>query len=172
VICETVFCLPDASLKEGVPSEDPLEMALLPEQLSEAGNTLCAGDWSYTIGRIFTEEDAPRWVLFLAGSQILLLDKHTYVQGRYLVFDLDEAYGRDERSTFEHLAAFLSAETLCPEGESDEVLHDRRFCRKVRFLGQNPKIWCQEFNDLQTPELSKQQRCDRTIPSLYRCATL
>jgi len=133
VICETVFCLPDASLKEGVPSEDPLEMALLPEQLSEAGNTLCAGDWSYAIGRIFTEEVAPRWVLLLAGSQILLLDKHTYVQGRYLVFDLDEAYGRDERSTFEHLAAFLSAETLSPEGESDEVLHDRLAAQSHRF---------------------------------------
>jgi hypothetical protein len=133
VICETVFCLPDASLKEGMPSEDPLEMAPLPEQLSESGNTLYAGDWSHAIGRVFTEEDAPRWVLFLAGSQILLLDKHTYAQGRYLAFDLDEAYGRDERSTFERLAAFLSAETLCPEGESDEVLHDRLEAQSHRF---------------------------------------
>src|SRR6266849_217769 len=38
-----------------------------------------------------------------------------------------------------------------------------RFCRKARFLGQNPKIWCQEFNDLQTPNLSKKQLCDRTL---------
>jgi len=37
-----------------------------------------------------------------------------------------------------------------------------RFCRKVRFLGQNPKIGCQEFNDLETPKLSKKQLCDRT----------
>ena len=36
------------------------------------------------------------------------------------------------------------------------------FCRKVRFLGQNPKIGCHEFNDLQTPKLSKKQLCDRT----------
>src|SRR5262249_52101733 len=36
------------------------------------------------------------------------------------------------------------------------------FCRKVRFLGQNPKIGYQKFNDLQTPELSKKQLCDRT----------
>ena len=27
VVCETVFCLPEGSLKEGMPSEDPLEMA-------------------------------------------------------------------------------------------------------------------------------------------------
>jgi DDE domain len=37
-----------------------------------------------------------------------------------------------------------------------------RFCRKVRFLGQNPKIECREFNDLQTAKLSKKQLCDRT----------
>ena len=36
------------------------------------------------------------------------------------------------------------------------------FCRKARFLGQNPKIGCQKFNDFQTPELSKKQLCDRT----------
>src|SRR6266446_6892759 len=36
------------------------------------------------------------------------------------------------------------------------------FCRKVRFLGQNPKIEYREFNDLQTAKLSKKQLCDRT----------
>jgi len=34
------------------------------------------------------------------------------------------------------------------------------FCRKVRFLGQNPKIGYQEFNELQTP-----QRKDSGTPS-------
>jgi len=29
-------------------------------------------------------------------------------------------------------------------------------------FGQNSKIVCQEFNDLQTPKLSKKQLCDRT----------
>ena len=37
-----------------------------------------------------------------------------------------------------------------------------RFCRKVRFLGQNPKIEYQEFNELQTLKRSKKQLCDRT----------
>jgi hypothetical protein len=31
-------------------------------------------------------------------------------------------------------------------------------------FGQNPKIECQEFNDLQTLKLSKKQLCDRTRP--------
>lgn len=133
VICETVFCLPDANLKNGMPSEDPLEMAPLKEQLSDQSNVLCAGEWSRLIGRIFTEEDAPRWVLFLAGSQVLMLDKHTYAQGRYLSFDLDDAFGRKEQVTFDHIAAFLGRETLCPEGESDEVLLDRLEEQSHRF---------------------------------------
>lgn len=133
VICETVFCLPDANLKDGMPSEDPLEMEPLQEELSNPENKLCAGDWSRLIGRIFTEEDAPRWVLFLAGSLVLMLDQHTYAQGRYLAFDLDDAFGRKEQLTFDHIAAFLGRETLCPEGESDEVLHDRLEEQSHRF---------------------------------------
>jgi len=42
-------------------------------------------------------------------------------------------------------------------------LHCYRFCRKVRFLGQNPKIGYQKFNDLQTAKISKKQLCDRTL---------
>lgn len=125
-VCETHFCLPDASLKEGMPSEDPLSMEPYKDQLqNQADHKLCAGDWSRCIGRIFTEEDAPRWILLLAGSQVLLLDRNTFAQGRFLSFDLDDAFGRKERDTFNHIAAFLSADTLCPDGESDEVLLDK-----------------------------------------------
>jgi len=30
-------------------------------------------------------------------------------------------------------------------------------------FGQNPKIGCQEFNNLQAPKLSKKQLCDRIV---------
>jgi len=140
VVCETFFCIPDANLRDGQPSEDPLELEPAASQLAtpssdtdskqstdSAGKTakLCAGTWSRVIGRILTEEDAPRWVMLLAGSQVLLLDRNTFAQGRWLAFDLDDAFGRKDKSTFDHLAAFLSHDTLCPHGESDEVLHDR-----------------------------------------------
>src|SRR2546428_4709884 len=63
---------------------------------------------------------------------------------------------------------------MCPQYQSDHGLCRKfclvsglwrflRFCRKVRFLGQNPKIECREFNDLQTARLSKKQLCDRTL---------
>ncbi len=133
LICETVFCLPDSSLKDGMPSEDPLSMAPLAAQLDDQTHKLCEGDWSRAVGKVFTEEDAPRWILFLAGSLVLLLDKHTWAQGRYLAFDFDDAFGRNERTTFDHIAAFISAEALCPGGESDEVLHDRLEEQSHRF---------------------------------------
>ena len=44
------------------------------------------------------------------------------------------------------------------------IFHLRHgFCRKVRFLGQNPKIGYQKFNDIQTAKTSKKQLCDRTL---------
>jgi len=43
------------------------------------------------------------------------------------------------------------------------------FCRKVRFLGQNPKIGYQKFNDLQTAKISKKQLCDRTLRPATNC---
>ncbi|MCM2372096.1 DNA methyltransferase family protein [Aporhodopirellula aestuarii] len=134
VVCETHFCLPDGSLKEGMPSEDPLGMQPYKDQLkNQADHKLCEGDWSRCVGRIFTEEDGPRWILMLAGSQVLLLDRNTFAQGRFLSFDLDDAFGRKEKDTFNHIAAFISADTLCPDGESDEVLLDKLEEQSHRF---------------------------------------
>jgi hypothetical protein len=133
VICETFFCLPYASLKDGRPTEDPLDMLPSQDQLQDSENTLIEGDWNRAIGKIFTEEEAPRWIMFLAGSQVLLLDKHTFAQGRYLAFDLDDGFGRKGTDTFIHISAFLSEETLCPDGESDEVLHDKLEEQSHRF---------------------------------------
>ena len=134
VVCETHFTLPDGSLKEGRPSEDPFEMQPALAQLHDPSeHALCEGAWSRCLGRVFTEEEAPRWILFLGGSQILLLDRNTYSQGRYLAFDLDDAFGRRERETFNHIAAFLSAEALCPGGESAEVLLENLGAQSHRF---------------------------------------
>ena len=33
---------------------------------------------------------------------------------------------------------------------------------QISILGENPKIWYQQFNDLRTPKLPKKQICDRT----------
>jgi len=129
VACETCFALPESALPDGTPGNEPLEFSPLEKQLLPEPDTttlrLCAGIWEKAVTRMFQEEDAPRWVMLLGGSQILLLDRQTFAQGRYLRFDLDDAFGRRENTSFDSLALFLSATTLCPDGESDSVLHDR-----------------------------------------------
>ncbi len=129
VACETSFALPESALPDGTPGDEPLEFSPLEKQLLPEPDTttlrLCAGTWEKAVTRIFQEEDAPRWVMLLGSSQILLLDRQTFAQGRYLRFDLDDAFGRREIASFDSLALFLSAATLCPNGESDSVLHDR-----------------------------------------------
>src|SRR5437867_11436942 len=69
---------------------------------------------------------------------------------RYLLHELaaDVTCGHNVRST-----VFIEARAMYRADGPEEL----RFCRKVRFLGQNPKIGCQEFNDLQTPKFSKKQ---------------
>ncbi|MBD2466314.1 DNA methyltransferase [Nostoc sp. FACHB-145] len=124
VVCESVFCIPDGSLPDGAASEDPLEGKPLLEQLVDSHHKLVQGDWGRAIGEIFKTEEPPRWVMILAGSRILLIDRKTYANGRWLAFDLDEAFGRNEKTTFEQIATFLSRETLAPDSESVELLHD------------------------------------------------
>ncbi|MBK6606655.1 MAG: hypothetical protein IPG24_14510 [Leptospiraceae bacterium] len=152
-ICETFFTLPENSLPEKKGSEEPLELFPLAStvisnereksilqnndsvkqdrpltvgQFEVTGGhlPLADGDWEKLIGKIFTAEVSPRWVLFLAGTFIYLFNKTTYSQGRYLLFNLDDAFGKNTQDASNQLAAFLSYETLCPEGES-EILHER-----------------------------------------------
>lgn len=127
VVIEAPFCIPESSLQDGRPSEDPLELQPFEAQLlgQERKKKLTAVEWSNVIGRIFKNEQAPRWVMLLAGSNVLLLDGKTYSQGRYLAFDLDDAFSRKEKGAFECLATFLSADTLCPGADKSEVLHDK-----------------------------------------------
>jgi len=124
VVCETMFCIPDGSLPDGAASEDPLESAPWAGQLRDSQHPLVKGDWSRAIAALFKTDEPPRWVMLLAGSRILLLDRKTFANGRWLAFDLDEAFGRNEKATFEQIAAFLARETLAPDSESAELLHD------------------------------------------------
>lgn len=116
-IAETPFCLPDASLPDGLPSEDPLECTV-PNTEGAALN------WGKGLQLLFTEEDAPRWCLLLSGSTMALYDRNTFAQSRYLRFDLDDALSRKELGAAKAFALFLSCDTLCPDAEVTTVLHE------------------------------------------------
>ncbi|ABM18404.1 N-6 DNA methylase [Marinobacter nauticus] len=120
VIAEAPFCLTD-----GDSDEEPLEQDVIARTQYVDGLPTFQGSWEKAIALLLKQEDAPRWIMLLAGGRIYLFDAHTFAQGRYLWIDLDEAYGRRQAATFEAIAALLSDEALVPQGESDEVLHER-----------------------------------------------
>lgn len=120
VITQAPFCLSD-----GDSDEEPLEQDVLPTGKLVEGLPTLQASWEKAIALLLKQEDAPRWVMLLAGSRVYLFDSHTYAQGRYLWIDLDEAYGRNQKDTFDAICALISSEALVPRGESDEVLHER-----------------------------------------------
>lgn len=120
VIAEAPFCLTD-----GDSDEEPLEQDVIARTQYVDGLPTFQGSWEKAIALLLKQEDAPRWVMLLAGGRIYLFDAHTFAQGRYLWIDLDEAYGRRQAATFDAIAALLSDEALVPQGESDDVLHER-----------------------------------------------
>ncbi len=120
VITQAPFCLSD-----GESDEEPLEQDVLPTGKLVEGLPTLQASWEKAIALLLKQEDAPRWVMLLAGSRIYLFDSHTYAQGRYLWIDLDEAYGRNQKDTFDAICALISVEALVPQGESDEMLHER-----------------------------------------------
>jgi hypothetical protein len=72
--------------------------------------------------RAFRGEHPPRWVLFLCGSEIWLVERGKWGQGLYLRFDLAELLGRREKPALRATAALLHRETLAPD--TGEPLHD------------------------------------------------
>jgi hypothetical protein len=132
VVAETPFCLPEAALPSDWNSEDPLEEAV-PALTAPDGRRSLEASWGEAVGRLLREEDSPRWVMLLSGSTINLFDRNTFAQGRWVSFDLDDAFGRKETSAFDAMAALLSKDTLCPDGENATVLHDTLESQSHRF---------------------------------------
>jgi hypothetical protein len=65
-------------------------------------------------GALFRQEAPPRWVLYLAGSELLLVDRHKWAQGKYLAFSLGELFARRNETSFDVLAALLHRSVLAP----------------------------------------------------------
>jgi len=74
--------------REGDAGSDPLA---LPVRGATQGNQPLDLRWEAACDAIFAAEDRPRFVLYLAGAHILLLEAHKWAQGRFLRIDLDLA---------------------------------------------------------------------------------
>ncbi|MDB4872766.1 MAG: class SAM-dependent methyltransferase, partial [Gemmatimonadales bacterium] len=66
---------------------------------------------------LFSAEDAPRYVLILAGGVVILADRATWGEGRYLAANLDIALGRNNPAELETIAALFGADSLLPPAD-------------------------------------------------------
>jgi len=71
---------------------------------------------------LFRLESAPRWILFLAGDEVLLAERHKWPAGRFLRFDLGELFARRSPKALQAFCALVHRDALAPEGGPS--LHD------------------------------------------------
>lgn len=67
------------------------------------------------LGRLLYDlDESPRWIILISENQVALIDRNKWNEKRFLVFDLDEIFGRNEESTLQAMAVLLHRESLCP----------------------------------------------------------
>ena len=77
--------------------------------------TLSRESMEELLGRLLYDlDESPRWILLISESQLALIDRNKWNEKRFLVFDLDEIFGRSEESTLQAMAVLLHRESLCP----------------------------------------------------------
>jgi hypothetical protein len=109
---ETVFWDDDISI-----FEQPLVLKKKDEVMNWLNNSI-----DLAIQHIFRIEEPPRWIILLAGQKVYLIDRNKWGQGKYLLFDLDELFGRKQAETLKATSALLAKDTLAPE--EGNILHD------------------------------------------------
>lgn len=68
---------------------------------------------------LFGMDEPPRWVMFVGLNQIALIDRNKWNEKRFLVFQLDDIFGRKEITTLQAMSVLLHRESICPsEGTS------------------------------------------------------
>ncbi|MCA9795777.1 MAG: hypothetical protein KC910_28410, partial [Candidatus Eremiobacteraeota bacterium] len=116
--------------------DSPLDEQPLSEQLpgdaSEAA--LAEASWRELLdGPVFKQESPPRWVLFMGGEDVFLIDHYKWGQGKYLRFELGDLLSRRQDAALKATAALLHREVLNPEDglcrhdALDEASHKHAF---------------------------------------------
>ncbi|MBM7572942.1 Eco57I restriction-modification methylase domain-containing protein [Aquibacillus albus] len=111
-VLETIFWSDDTSV-----FELPLVLENNEDEVSWFDDSI-----DMAIQDIFRLDEPPRWLVLLAAQKAYLIDRNKWGQGKYLLFDLDELFGRKQAETLKATAALLSKDALAPE--EGNVLHD------------------------------------------------
>lgn len=68
------------------------------------------------LGRLLYDlDESPRWIILISENQVALIDRNKWNEKRFLVFDLDDIFGRNEESTLQAMAVLLHRDSLCPK---------------------------------------------------------
>lgn len=94
--------------------DDQAGRLLVPVEL-ESRNTVATGKKLAEV--LFAADHPPRYVLILAGTVVILADRTTWGEGRYLAVSLDVALGRRDPAEIDLIAALFGAESLLPPAE-------------------------------------------------------
>jgi hypothetical protein len=106
-------------------ADDPLEEKPSPLQLPESAAGAPVPDSTYRElldGEVFVSDHSPRWVLFLAGTEVMLIDRLKWAQGKCLRASLGELFGRRQTASLEAFACLFHKEALNPD--DGPSLHD------------------------------------------------
>ena len=114
LLLEGPFVLPETALPSGHGAEGPLDVAPVFADVPEG----TAAEFESTgrlITELFAQEDAARWILLLAGSRLLRLDRHTWAEGRFIEVDLDDAFSMAQPTIFRQIAGLCARRALAPD---------------------------------------------------------
>ncbi|RYQ21287.1 restriction endonuclease subunit M [Bifidobacterium pseudolongum subsp. globosum] len=101
-------------------SEDDAETGIL-ESVMDDGN-LTGEQCVHAL--LSDEEHASRWILLLGLHQAALIDRTKWADRRYLLFDFDVIYARNETPTYKAVVALLSEHDLRSREGAASILDD------------------------------------------------
>lgn len=97
---------------------DPLTLSFAAEQFNEDERELAATESTIEdalVNAVFSLKTAPRYILVLGLSQLLLIDRNKWANRAVLRFDLQEIFSAHEAETYEVMACFLARQARAPE---------------------------------------------------------
>ena len=137
--------------------------------------------------RIFKLDRAPRWILFLAGREAYLIERHKWPQGKYLRFDFGPLFGRKQTAALRAVAGLLHRDVLAPDAgvclhdTLDENSHKHAYAvsadlkhgvrRAVELLANEAVRYRQEVQKkgiFQSEEFSEEKLTQECLTWLYR----
>lgn len=128
-------------------------------------------------GELLRQEHPPRWVIYLGGGDLFLIDRYKWPQGRYLHFELGDLFGRRHNKALEAAAALLHCEVIDPEhGQSLHERLDESSHKHAYSVSSDLKYGAREAieilaNEVIYDRLTRLKRAVYTVPQIARSLT-